>query len=567
MNEVIYLFLQRMRRPILVLLLSYAVAVLGMALMPMVDENGEMNRLSIFQAFYWVSYTATTIGYGEVPVAFSQWQRIWAAFSIYYTVPAWLYAAGKIIALLGDQTFQDALRENRFAQRVSKLHSRFVIICGFGEAGKRLVHRLQAQNYVCVVVDIDADRINRMALDPALHNVLALKGNAADVELLTRAGIRSPYCRAVLAITDNEEVNIKVALSARLLSSDRNRFKSICRTVSRQASANAHSFDTDFVINTSQVFANRLTVGLRRPSIANLLSRLNGTPNNVYEAPPRPPTGTWIICGYGALGRTLVRFLEYEGIDTVVINREAQGSLLKTQIKGKGTEAVTLREARIDRAQAIVAGLENDPDNLSIAMTAKQMQPSLFVVGRQNESSNARLFEMAGFDQVMEEADLLVSEIFPYLARPMLSRFIRLVRHQSEEWGRYLMQRIDDIAGDHNPNQYLLRITEKHAPTVIEHLKSGHLLRMQSLWTLANDSKTLNQALPLLLLREGKEILLPKTATNLQVGDQVLLLYHQAEVATRISRNCFDSGALYWTLHNREKVNSYLLNYLLKKFE
>lgn len=556
-----------MRRPILVLLLSYAIAVLGMALIPMLDENGEISRLSIFQAFYWVSYTATTIGYGELPVAFSDWQRIWAAFSIYYTVPAWLYAAGKIIALLSDPTFQYALNESRFSQSVSKLHSRFVIICGFGEAGRRLVHRLQPSGYTCVVIDIDADRINRMALDPELHNVLALKGNAADVELLTRAGIRSPYCRAVLAITDNEEVNIKVALSARLLSSDRNRFKIICRTMTRQASANAHSFDTDFVLNTSQVFANRLTVGLRRPAIANLLSRLNGTPNNVHEAPPRPPRGTWIICGYGSLGRALVRFLEYEGIDTVVINRNAEGALLKTQIKGKGTEAVTLREARIDRAQAIVAALENDSDNLSIAMTAKQMQPSLFVVGRQNESSNARLFEMAGFDQVMEEADLLVSEIFPYLARPLLSRFIRLARHQNEDWGRQMLAKIDELANDRNPSQYVLKITEKNAPTVIEHLKSGHLLRMQSLWTLPNDAKTLNQALPILLLRDGKEILLPKPALNLQAGDQVLLLYHQPEVATRISRNCFDSGALYWALHNREKINSYLLNYLLKKFE
>lgn len=567
MNEVIYLFLQRMRRPILVLSLSYAMAVLGMSLMPMVDENGEMNHLSIFQAFYWVSYTATTIGYGEVPVAFSDWQRIWVAFSIYYTVPAWLYAAGKIIALLSDPTLQYALTEHRFTQRVSKLHSRFVIICGFGEAGRRLVYRLQSSGYVCVVLDIDADRISRMALDPALHNVLALKGDASDVELLTRAGVRSPYCRAILAITDNEEVNIKVALSARLLSSDRNRFKIICRTMTRQASANALSFDTDFVINTSQIFANRLTIGLRRPTIANLLSRLNGTPNNIYEAPPRPPTGTWIVCGYSSLGRTLVRFLEYEGIDTVVINRNAEGALLKTQIKGKGTEAVTLREARIDRAQAIIAGLESDSDNLSIAMTAKQMQPSLFVVGRQNQSSNARLFEVAGFDQVMEAADLLVSEIFPYLARPLLSRFISLVRHQNEEWGRQLMAKIDELAENRNPKQYVLRITEKHAPTVIEHLKSGHLLRMQSLWTLPNDSKTLTEALPLLLVRNDKEILLPKPATNLQAGDQVLLLYHQPNVATRISRNCFDSGALYWTLHNREKVNSYLLNYLLKKFE
>ena len=45
------------------------------------------------------------------------------------------------------------------------------------------------------------------------------------------------------------------------------------------------------------------------------------------------------------------------------------------------------------------------------------MHPSLFVVGKQNHSSDQRLFAVAGFDRVMAEADLIVSEIYPRIAK------------------------------------------------------------------------------------------------------------------------------------------------------
>lgn len=563
MNEVVYLIFRQMRRPALVLVIGYSIAVLGMSLIPTIGEDGEVTHLTIFQAFYWLSYTATTIGYGEVPVEFSDWQRIWVAFSIYYTVPAWLYAAGKIIALLSDPVFQHAISENRFARKVSCLKSRFVIICGFGESGRSLVHRLLENGYDCVVIDNDAGRINRMSLDPRLQNVLALTGDAKDVELLSRAGIRSPYCRAVIAITDNEDANIKVALAARLLSSDRTRFQIICRTMTRSGSANAKSFNTDLVINTHRIFAERLTTALRRPAIAELMERFHGEPGAQYEPSAQPPAGRWIICGYGALGCTLERFLEYEGVDAVIVDQDQHPE----HIQGTGTEAVTLREARIDRAQAIVAGRDYDPDNLSIAMTAKAMQPSLFVVGHQNQSSNRRLFEVAGFDRVMEEADLIVSEIFPHLARPMLSRFISLLRRQNEHWGKQLLERITALSGSRNPDHYILRITDKHAPAIIEHLNSGRLLRLQSLWTLPNDPSAYHDALPLLLIRGSRETLLPTPATNLKKDDQILLAYSGRNTAQRLTRNSFDPASLYYTLHGREPIKSHVLNYIFRKFD
>lgn len=565
MNEVIYLFLRQMRRPAFVLLICYSIAIVGMCSIPTLDEDGNMTYFTIFQAFYWLSYTATTIGYGEVPHEFSDWQRIWVALSIYYTVPAWLYAAGKIIALLQDPLFQHAIAEGRFARRSRTMKQRFAIICGFGEAGNRLVKLLVSNNYNCVVIDTDATRIAQMSLDPDFHGVLAISGDASDVNLLTKAGIESPFCRAVIAITDDEDVNIKVALAAKLLSAGRERFQIICRTASRKATANAKSFATDLVINTNRIFAERMTIGLRRPSIAQLTAIAYGEPGEPFDPPQRPPAGRWVICGFGNLGQSLSRYLHYEGVDTVIIDDNPDAK--QVDVQGTGTEAVTLREARLDKAQTIVAARDYDPDNLSIAMTAKMLQPSLYVIGKQNKSANEKLFQVAGFDRVMEEADLIVSQVFPYVARPALARYLKLIRYQNEDWGKALLERLAKMSHGENPEHHLLRIDEEHAHAVMKHLQSGHLLRLQSLWMRADDETTFNDAIALLLLRGDQEILLPNPAMNVEKNDRVLIAYRDREVVTRMKKSCQDSAELYWTLHGRDTVNSKVLRFIFKQFD
>ena len=565
MNEVVYLILRQMRRPALILLVAYSVAMLGISLIPTINSEGEPSYLTLFQAFYWVSYTATTIGYGELPLPFSEWQRMWVALSIYYTVPAWFYAIGKVIALLQDPTFQHALSESRFARQVAKQRHRFCIVCGFGESGQRLVHLLLNAGYQCIVIDKDPVRISRMALDPVMHGVLAINGDAFSVELLLKSGIQSPYCRAVIAITDSEAVNIKVALAARLLTTDQTRFQIICRTYTRAGSANAKSFDTDAVINTNQIFALRLITALRRPAIAELVARLQGRPGERHEPPPQPPGGHWIICGNDALGKTLKRFLDYEGVDCTMIDPGLPSG--EGQVRGLGTEAVTLREARIDRAQAIVAAYKSDSDNLSIAVTAKAMHPSLFVVGKQNHSADQRLFAVAGFDRVMAEADLIVSEVFPRIAQSLLSRFMKVLWHQDDAWGQRLLQRITQLTGEHNPHHFVLKVDAQRAPAIMNEMQSGRLLRLQSLWMLPNDPQTANDAIPLLLLRNQQEIVLPNAATSLQAGDQVLILYHREEIGWRVQRTARDEHELYYATHGRDKPISHLMNYLLKKLD
>ena len=109
MNEVLFVILRRLRRPLIVLIIAYAVSVWGLVLIPGVDENGHDVRLGFFHALYFISYTATTIGFGELPNTFTDLQRAWTIVCIYLCVVAWAYALGSIFHLSQDQTLRDAV--------------------------------------------------------------------------------------------------------------------------------------------------------------------------------------------------------------------------------------------------------------------------------------------------------------------------------------------------------------------------------------------------------------------------------------------------------------------------
>src|SRR3954469_7202260 len=98
-SATIFLILRRMRAPLIVLIVIFSVSVLGLTLIPGQDLAGHPQRMGFFDAFYVMSYTATTIGFGEIPFPFTYNQRMWVTISIYLTVIGWAYAIGSLLAL------------------------------------------------------------------------------------------------------------------------------------------------------------------------------------------------------------------------------------------------------------------------------------------------------------------------------------------------------------------------------------------------------------------------------------------------------------------------------------
>ena len=139
-SETIFLVLRRMRTPLIVLIVIFAVSVLGLTLIPGQDAQGRPSRMGFFDAFYVMSYTASTIGFGEIPYPFTYAQRLWVTFAIYLTVIGWAYAIGSLLALLQDRSFRQAVALQQFRRKVSRLREPFLLIAGYGRTGELVSH-------------------------------------------------------------------------------------------------------------------------------------------------------------------------------------------------------------------------------------------------------------------------------------------------------------------------------------------------------------------------------------------------------------------------------------------
>ena len=82
LDRVTFIVLREMRRPMLALVGVYAITIIGMVFIPGPVIDGKTQYMSIFHAFYFMTYTATTTGFGEIPFVFSNAQRLWAIPSL-----------------------------------------------------------------------------------------------------------------------------------------------------------------------------------------------------------------------------------------------------------------------------------------------------------------------------------------------------------------------------------------------------------------------------------------------------------------------------------------------------
>src|SRR3954466_5779532 len=159
-SATIFLVMRRMRAPLIILIVIFAVSTLGLTLIPGQDAQGRPWRMGFFDAFYVMSYTASTIGFGEIPYPFTYNQRMWVTISIYLTVIGWAYAIGSLLALLQDRSFRQALALQHFTRKVARLREPFLLIAGYGQTGELLGHALDALGRQFVVLDTSSERID-----------------------------------------------------------------------------------------------------------------------------------------------------------------------------------------------------------------------------------------------------------------------------------------------------------------------------------------------------------------------------------------------------------------------
>lgn len=559
MPNVLFLLLRRLRTPLILLIAVYAVAVLGFVLIPGVDDKGQPWHMGFFHAFYVVSYTSTTIGFGELPYVFTDVQRMWLTFTIYASVVTWIYSIGAVLTTVQDPAFRAVRVESAFARAVRRLREPFYLVCGYGDTGTMLVRALAESGIQAVVIDIDPERISALELEELPMVVPGVRGDAAQPAALMRAGLDHPQCLGLIAVTNRDEVNLKVAITAKLL---KPHLATICRADTADAAANMASFGTDHVINAFDTFAGRLAMALHSPGLYLLYEWMTAAPHEPLREPIFPPVGRWILCGYGRFGKAVHSRLTREGVVATVVEADPALTLPPAgSVVGRGTEAVTLEEADIRDAVGIVAGTDNDANNLSIIMTARTLNPKLFMVARQNEQQNDPLFRAAKLDLLMQRSSVIAHKIFALLTTPLLTEFLELAKAQGNDWANQLVSRLGGIVRDEAPETWGVAITPAQAPAIYAGLAGGYTVTVGDLW---RDPRNRMERLPgiALLLKRGEvELVVPDESTPLQRGDR-LLLAGRVEARRQLSWIERNHNSFAYLVTGRERPSGYVWEWL-----
>jgi voltage-gated potassium channel len=145
-------------------------------------------------------------------------------------------------------------------------------------------------------------------------------------------------------------------------------------------------------------------------------------------------TEHYLLCGFGRIGEVIARELASKPVPFVIIEHkeerigraEEAGYLV---FQGDAAEEKVLVVCGVAKAKGLFAALPTDADNVFITLTAKELNPSLFVVARaENEGSAGRL-RRAGADKVISPYSMGGHRMAQAVLRPAVVEIIELATH------------------------------------------------------------------------------------------------------------------------------------------
>ena len=135
----------------------------------------------------------------------------------------------------------------------------------------------------------------------------------------------------------------------------------------------------------------------------------------------------YIVCGYGRMGRIICRELKEKDIKFVVIEKEPdtfESGEETLVLKGDATKDENLKEAGIEKAKGLISVLPTDAENLFVVLSARELNPKLFIVARAGEEGSEQKLLRAGADRVVSPYHIGGLRIAHTVLKPAVVDFI-----------------------------------------------------------------------------------------------------------------------------------------------
>ena len=142
----------------------------------------------------------------------------------------------------------------------------------------------------------------------------------------------------------------------------------------------------------------------------------------------------YIICGYGRVGKRIVKDLIKGGESFVVIDRAGETiDLLREEgipfIEGDAEDEKTLNAAALKSAKGLILATPEDSTNVFVSLTAREIRKDLFILARTNSWRNERKLLHAGANKAIAPDEIGARRMAQVILRPHVDRFMDEIFH------------------------------------------------------------------------------------------------------------------------------------------
>ncbi len=139
----------------------------------------------------------------------------------------------------------------------------------------------------------------------------------------------------------------------------------------------------------------------------------------------------YIICGYGRIGKVLCKMLLRKPFDLVVVEKDpelisAMDADKILYVSGDATDEENLLKAGMKRAKGLIAALATDTENVFLVLTARQLNPDLYIIARASRNESKSKLQAAGANKVESPYDMGAASMAQRIIRPTVTNFLEL---------------------------------------------------------------------------------------------------------------------------------------------
>jgi voltage-gated potassium channel len=148
----------------------------------------------------------------------------------------------------------------------------------------------------------------------------------------------------------------------------------------------------------------------------------------------------YIVCGWGRMGKEIVRQIQRKGSGCVVVELSEENCRLLAEqqilhVHGDASDDAVLLDAGVERARGLICVASRDADNIFITLSARALNRKLLIVARSISGQDVHKLEIAGADRVISPYVIGARRMAAALFHPGVVDFLDLeVRHEELEW-------------------------------------------------------------------------------------------------------------------------------------